>query len=130
IKQAYISIDPVLRIRQKDDTYFFTFKGKGFLKRTEFEQEITKNEFENLLKKIEGNIIEKTRYIYPLKNGLFAEIDVFEKPFKDIYIVEVEFNSLEDAQKFTPPDWFGQDITNDAKFTNAYLSKFVMFHKF
>lgn len=130
IKQGYISTEPVLRIRQKNDKYFFTFKGKGFLKRKEIEQEITKTEFENLLKKVEGNIIEKTRYIYPLKNNLFAEIDVFEKPFKDICIVEVEFKSLEDAKNFTPPDWFGQDITNDAKYTNAYLSKFVYFNKY
>lgn len=130
IKQAYISIEPVLRIRKENDKHFFTFKGKGLLKRTEFEQEITKNEFENLVKKTEGNIIEKTRYIYPLKNNLFAEIDIFEKPFKDICIVEVEFSSLEEVQNFTPPDWFGQDITNNIKFTNAYLSNFVTFHKF
>lgn len=130
IIQAYISIEPVLRIRQKNDKFFFTFKGKGFLKRVEFEQEITKNEFENLLKKTEGNIIEKNRYIYPLENGLFAEIDIFEKPFENISIVEVEFKTEEQAQNFTPPDWFGQDITNNSKFTNSYLSNVVKLNKF
>lgn len=122
IIQAYISREPVLRIRQKNDEFFFTFKGKGFLKRVEFEEKITKYEFENLLKKIEGNIIEKNRYIYPLANNLIAEIDIFEKPFNDICIVEVEFNEESQIQNFTPPDWFGQDITEDFRYTNSYMS--------
>lgn len=130
IIQAYISIEPVLRIRQKNDKFFFTFKGKGLLKRVEFEQEITKYEFKNLLNKTEGNIIEKNRYIYPLENDLFAEIDIFEKPFENLCIVEVEFKTEEQAQNFTPPDWFGQDITNNIKFTNSYLSNVVKLNKF
>ena len=130
IKQGYISTKPVLRIRQKDNKYFFTFKGKGFLKRVEFEQEITKDEFENLLKKVESKIIEETRYIYPLENGLFAEIDIFEKPFENIYIAEVEFSDLNQAQNFTPPYWFGQEITNNFRYTNSYLSEIKKFDKY
>lgn len=129
IVQGYISVDPVLRIRQKNDKYFFTFKGKGFLKRIEFEQEITKKEFENLLPKIEGTIIKKTRYIYPLNNNFIAEIDIFEKPFENLCIVEVEFNSENDAKNFIPPDWFGEDITNNIKFTNSYMSNIVKFNR-
>lgn len=130
ITQAYIATEPVLRIRQKNDKFFFTFKGKGLLERVEFEQEITKSEFENLLKKTQGNIIQKNRYIYPLENNLFAEIDIFEKPFENLCIVEVEFKTKEQAQNFTPPDWFGQDITNDVKFTNSYLSNVVKLNNF
>lgn len=123
IKQAYISTDPVLRIRQKDDKYIFTFKGQGTLQRQEIETQLTKQQFDNLLKKVEGNIIQKTRYIVPLCDGLKAELDVYEGDLKGFKNVEVEFDTIEQANSFKPPSWFGEDITNNDKYTNAYLSK-------
>lgn len=129
IKQGYISIDPVLRIRQKNDKFLFTFKGNGDIKRVEFENEITREQFENLWKKVEGNPIIKTRYIIPLENCLKAELDIYEDKFLGFCNVEVEFKSIEEAEKFTPPDWFGQDITKDKIFTNSYLSNIGNFTK-
>lgn len=123
IRQAYICTTPVLRIRQKDDKYFFTFKGKGDIQRRELEEEITKEEFDNLLKKIEGQVITKTRYIIPIHNNLKAELDIYEDSLQGFKNVEVEFESIEEAYSFIPPKWFGKDITKDIKYTNAYLSK-------
>ena len=37
--------------------------------------------------------------------------------------IEVEFDSLEQANGFDIPSWFGEDITKDIRYTNAYLSK-------
>ena len=31
ISQAYVSTDPVIRVRQKDESYILTIKGEGFL---------------------------------------------------------------------------------------------------
>ena len=93
IKQGYISTNPVLRIRQKDNKYIFTFKGKGDIQREEFEKEITKEEFENLWLKIEGEPIIKTRYIIPLENDLVAELDIYEgnlQGFKNIDVPTFE----------------------------------------
>ncbi len=123
IKQGYLSINPVLRIRQKNEKYIFTFKGKGDIQREEFEKQITKEEFENLWLKIEGEPIIKTRYIIPLENGLLAELDIYDGSLKGFKNVEVEFNNIKDAENFVPPDWFGEDITKNVKYTNAYLSK-------
>ncbi len=123
IKQGYISTNPVLRIRQKDEKYIFTFKGKGDISREEIEKEITKEEFDNLWLKIEGQPIIKSRYIIPLENGLIAELDIYDGNLKGFKNVEVEFDSIEQAENFIPPDWFGEDITKNIKYTNAYLSK-------
>lgn len=123
IKQGYISIQPVLRVRQKDEKYMFTFKGKGDIKREEIEKEITKEEFDNLWLKIEGEPIIKKRYIIPLENGLIAELDIYEGNLEGFKNIEVEFDNLEQAKNFIPPNWFGKDITTDIKYTNAYLSK-------
>ena len=34
-----------------------------------------------------------------------------------------EFDSGEEADKFTAPDWFGEDVTNSGKYHNSYLSR-------
>ena len=129
IKQGYISTNPVLRIRQKDNKYIFTFKGKGDIQREEFEKEITKEEFENLWLKIEGEPIIKTRYIIPLENDLVAELDIYEGNLQGFKNIVVEFDNIEQAENFIPPNWFGEDITKNIKYTNAYLSKVSNFNK-
>lgn len=123
IRQGYISVNPVLRVRQKNDKYIFTFKGEGDIKRQELETYITKEQFENLWNKIEGVAIVKTRYKVPLGDELFAELDIYEESLEGFKNVEVEFDSLDKANSFIPPDWFGEDITKNVKYTNAYLSK-------
>lgn len=130
IKQAYISTTPLLRIRQKNEQYFFTYKSRGTIQRTEVEEEITKEQFLNLWSKIEGYPIIKTRYTFPLvdiinknKSCLFVELDIYEGEHEGFKNVEVEFSSLEEANSFIPPEWFGEDITENFLYTNASLSK-------
>ncbi len=122
IEQAYISVFPTLRLRRRDDEYIFTFKGEGDIKKTEFEYKLSKEEFDNLWKKVESKKIEKTRYIIPLDDNLTAELDIYHGELKGFMNVEVEFKSIEDAQKFNPPDWFGKDISSDRRYSNSQLS--------
>ena len=124
IKQAYISTDPTIRIRQKDDEYILTVKGSGLMKKIEYELPLTEEQFAKLSKKIEYNIVEKTRYIIPLNNGLNAELDIYEGFLKGFMNVEVEFSSTKDAILFDPPTWFGKEVTQDYRFRNSNLAKF------
>ena len=91
IQQSYISTDPVIRIRKSDENYFLTFKGSGEISREEFETLITKNQYENLLKKAETKVISKTRYFIPLNDGLTAETDIYYGELKGLITTEVEF---------------------------------------
>ena len=52
IIQAYISTDPVIRIRQMNTHYFLTVKSHGHIMREEFEMPITKEQFYSLWEKI------------------------------------------------------------------------------
>lgn len=122
IKQAYISTLPTLRIRQSDNDYIFTFKGRGDVKRVEFEYNLSKEEFDNLWKKTETKKIDKTRYLIPLENDLIAELDIYEGELKGFMNVEVEFKNLEDAEKFKAPDWFGKDISYDKEYSNSWIA--------
>ena len=74
-------------------------------------------------KKIDGLLIAKTRYLIPLNDHLTAELDIFEKDLAPLSLVEVEFDSIEEADRFTAPDWFGEDVTNSGKYHNSYLSQ-------
>lgn len=120
--QAYVSIEPVIRIRKENESYVLTVKSKGGIAREEFEMNITKEEFESLLKKSEGILIEKTRYLIPLENTLTAELDVFHGALAPLTTVEVEFSSIKEAENFIVPDWFGEDISLDYRYKNNNLA--------
>lgn len=123
IEQGYLCTGPVVRIRKCDDEYYLTYKSKGMMAREEYNLPLTQEAYLHLLDKCDGNIITKTRYLIPLDNNLTAELDIFDGVFAGMLLVEVEFPSLEDANSFLPPDWFGEDVTYDGRYHNSYLSK-------
>ncbi len=122
IEQGYLCTEPVLRVRKKDDNYFFTYKGKGLLAREEVETSINKEAYDHLIKKADGYIISKTRYIIPFKEHTI-ELDIFHKDIEGLIMAEVEFESVEIANAFTPPEWFGKDVTDDNRYHNSNMSK-------
>lgn len=122
MSQGYISINPTIRIRREDDLCFLTIKGSGSLVHEEYQLEITNKQFEGLTSKLETPFVEKTRYLIPLPGGLTAELDVFEGALSSLKVVEVEFESIEQARYFEPPYWFGGDVTDDYRYKNASLS--------
>lgn len=124
IRQGYISTDPTIRLRQQDNTYILTVKSAGLMKKQEYELELTKEQFNKLWQKTEGNTIEKTRYIIPLNNNLKAELDIYKGFLSGFMNVEVEFLSTKEAILFDVPLWFGQEVTQDPRFSNSSLAKF------
>ena len=127
IEQGYLCTDPVVRVRRQDDDYFLTYKGKGLLAREEYNLPLTQSGYEHLIKmikKADGNIIKKKRYLIPIEDtDLTIELDIFDKPFAPLIMAEVEFSSVEDANAFIAPDWFGEDVTNDPAYHNSNMSK-------
>ena len=123
IAQGYLCTEPVVRIRRSNDDYYMTYKGDGLMVREEYNLPLTQEAYEHLRPKIDGLLIAKTRYLIPLDNKLTAELDVFEEDLNSLVIVEVEFNTVEEANAFHAPDWFGEDVTNSGKYHNSYLSQ-------
>ena len=124
IEQAYLCTNPVVRVRREDEAYYMTYKGGGMMAREEYNLPLNKEAYEHLIKKADGNVISKTRYLIPLEmDGLVAEVDVFESPFAPLIMAEVEFESEEQANTFKAPEWFGEDVTFDGKYHNSYMSR-------
>lgn len=124
IEQAYLNTAPVVRIRKQDDEYYLTYKGGGMMAREEYNLPLNAESYQHLREKVDGNIITKTRYLIPINDGnLTAELDIFEGKFSGMLLVEVEFDSIEQADAFQKPDWFGEEVTHDKMYHNSYLSK-------
>ena len=128
IEQAYLCTSPVIRIRRQDEEYYLTYKGTGLLAREEYNLPLSREGYEHLRPKADGNIISKKRYLIPITDtALNVELDVFDAPFAPLMIAEVEFPDVETANAFTPLDWFQEDVTNNPEYHNSNLSKRV-FH--
>ena len=109
--QAYISTEPVIRVRQKNEDYILTLKSAGLLAREEIEMPLTEESFKHLLAKKDGISIKKKRYKIP-DTPYLIELDVFEGDYNGFCMAEVEF-----------PAWFGPEVTMDSRFHNSSLSK-------
>ena len=123
ISQGYICTNPVVRIRRSNDDYFLTYKSQGLMAREEYEMPLTAEAFEHMLPKIDGILIDKIRYMIPLDEKHVAELDIFQGVLTPLRLVEVEFESIEDANAFVPPAWLGDDVTNSGEYHNSNLSK-------
>lgn len=127
IEQAYLSDAPVVRVRKRISPekceYFMTVKSTGMFTREEVESDISEKTYNVFLQEAKGNVITKERYILPLEDGLMAELDVFKGVFEGVIMVEVEFPDEEAAIKFTPPDFFSDEVTFDKRFHNSNMSK-------
>ena len=121
IEQAYLNTDPVVRVRREDEDFYMTYKGRGLIAREEYNLPLNAAAYAHLKEKADGNVITKRRYLIPL-DGLTAELDVFEGAFEGLSLVEVEFESMEQAAAFIPPAWFGRDVSEEGSFQNSRLS--------
>jgi adenylate cyclase len=45
------------------------------------------------------------------------------KHFEGLITAEVEFDSVSDSEGFDPPPWFGDEITDDARYANQALAR-------
>jgi adenylate cyclase len=124
ISQGYlVSIDDGLqvRLRKSGDRYSLTFKRGSGNVREEREVELTTEQFETLWPATEGKRLVKTRYKIPLEARI-VEIDVYHERHEGLVVAEVEFDQEEQAKKFEPPDWLGDDVSGDPRYSNQLLA--------
>ncbi len=122
LAQGYLCVKPVVRIRRDNEKYELTYKSGGMMARMEYNLPLNEQAFEHLKSKIDGRLIEKRRYMIPLE-PYTIELDIFDGDLAPLIIAEVEFPSIEEANNFTAPDWFGEDVTYDGRYHNSYLSR-------
>jgi adenylate cyclase len=112
-----------VRVRRRAGQAVLTVKSGGGRARVEEEIEIEPERFERLWALTEGRRIEKTRYEIDTADGFVLELDVYEAELRGLVVAEVEFDSEEAAEAFTPPDWLGPDVSEDARYKNQRLAR-------
>ena len=122
IEQGYLSFNPEVRLRNKNGKYYLTVKGNGTISREEYETEISCQTYNELSSKMQGRLLVKDRYNIPLDTNCLAELDVYVNIAGITSTVEVEFTSIESANGFTLPNWFGLEVTSDEKYKNKNLA--------
>jgi adenylate cyclase len=129
IDQGYVLSNKNVSIRVRAEknciktVYTMTVKSGQGMSRQEYEVEIDKDTFNELWIQTEGNRIEKARFKIPMHNGLKIEFDFFGGNNIGLLLAEVEFKDQDEAVNYIAPDWFGEDVTFDGRYTNAELSK-------
>lgn len=123
IEQGYLCTSPVVRIRRDNDEHFLTYKSKGLMVRQEYNLPLTAEAYAHLRAKADGRIIEKTRYMIPVEEGLTLELDIFHGDLAHLILAEIEFPDEQSARAYEPPEWLGEDVTFSEDYHNSTLSR-------
>ena len=122
VYQAYLSIDPEVRIRRnmvdgQDAMHFLAIKSNGDLVRQEVEIPITAEHFYVLAEMVTQPFITKEFRIYQLPGGLELECSHVDKGRETEFMyAEVEFPNVQAAEDFEPLPCFTAEVTKDSSY--------------
>ncbi|MBI4836594.1 MAG: hypothetical protein HY817_05025 [Candidatus Abawacabacteria bacterium] len=117
-----------LRFQKRGDRYELErMEAIGELTRTQAKLVIGAKEFEALKKVAKGPLVRDS-YLIHLADPQIT-LKVYRGLFAGLMRIEVEFTSVEQAKNFTPPDWFGDEMTEsplsfDSKLVNMDREEF------
>ena len=123
ISQGYLARDPdrTVRVRIVGDGAFMTVKSRRRgISRTEIEFPITLEHAQDLMALCFQPVIDKTRHEV-IHEGMLWEVDVFHGENEGLIVAEIELPA-EDTP-FTPPEWIGEEVSHDLRYTNSRLSE-------
>jgi CYTH domain-containing protein len=125
IRQGFLCADRerTVRVRISGNEAFLTIKSasdeRGW-SRYEFEIPLSGEDAEELIKLCLPGIIDKVRYYVEYK-GHTWEVDVFLGKNEGLTVAEIEIES--EADTFELPAWIDREVSGDARYYNAMLSK-------
>ena len=124
LRQGYLSCskDCTVRVRVSGEEGWITVKGKPRnISRSEFEYLIPKTDAENMLLEFAAeNIIEKIRYFIDYEGSKWI-VDEFFGRNRGLVLAEIELSS--ENIIYEPPEWLGEEVSNDYRYCNSNLSQ-------
>jgi CYTH domain-containing protein len=123
IKQGYLALDgdTEVRLRTGSQPPRLTIKsGRGEV-RTEVELDVGGPDAQALWALTAGRRVEKTRRVLRI-DGAEAEVDEYGGDLEGLVVVEVEFADEQASRAFTPPAWFGRELTGEPGYANRSLA--------
>lgn len=124
IRQGYLSSDPqaVVRVRIEGSRGLLTIKGATVgITRDEFEYPIpVEDAWEMLDRLCAGRIVRKTRYRVAWRSRVWV-VDEFHDANDGLVLAEIELASEQDEVEV--PDWAGDEVSADSRYSNAALAE-------
>ena len=124
IRQGYVSISKshVVRVRIIEDRGIIAIKGLiKSISRMEFEYPVPIEDAEELLQRFcQYTLIEKNRWSLTFEGNVWV-VDEFLGANRGLFVAEIELES--ETQEFAKPGWIGKEISGDARYYNANLSR-------
>lgn len=110
-----------VRVRVVGENAWLTIKGKTVnITRSEFEYPIPVSDALQILDELcPSNIIRKIRYTVDV-DGYEWVVDEFTDDNEGLLLAEIELT--DENVDFARPDWLGEEVSHDKRFTNAYLA--------
>ena len=127
IEQGYLAIigkdgaGSEVRIRRIGRRWILTVKRGHGASRWETEVALSSAVARLLWPLTRGLRISKVRYKIPY-GALTIELDVYRGAARGLAVAEVEFRTERALRRFTPPDWFGREVTGREEFSNSRLA--------
>jgi CYTH domain-containing protein len=122
-RQGYLSTvkERTVRVRIAGAKAYLTVKGVAVgASRDEFEYEIPLADARYMLEAMCEVLVEKTRWIVP-HEGHRWEVDEFGGANAGLVVAEIELEHEDEA--FARPDWVGEEVTHDPRYSNANLAR-------
>lgn len=115
---------PKLRIRRFGDVFEITKKAPLVLKDSSRQGEetisLSQEEYRGLCG-VGGKEARKVRYYFPYKNTT-AEIDVFQDDLKGLVLVDFEFETMDEKDRFIMPDFCLAEVTQEKGLAGGMLA--------
>ncbi|MBF0179523.1 MAG: CYTH domain-containing protein [Magnetococcales bacterium] len=125
IVQGYLAVEnggSEVRLRDKAGNCFLTVKNGSGPIRGEGEIAISREQFTTIWGFTQNRRVIKDRYRIPVSDGVIVDLDLYHDRHAGLMTAEVEFTSTVACQTFTPPEWFGREVTWDEGFHNRNLA--------
>jgi adenylate cyclase len=122
IRQGYVALDgdTEVRVRRTPAGATLTIKGGSGEVRSEEELGLDPRQADALWELTDGRRLEKTRREMRV-DGARASVDEYTGALDGLVVAEVEFEDEAQARAFTPPPWFGRELTGEPGYANRSL---------
>jgi adenylate cyclase len=123
ILQGYLALDgdTEVRVRRTPGAATLTIKHGGGMVRVEEEIALDERRADALWELTEGRRLQKSRR-HMLVDGHDVSVDEYAGALDGLVVAEIEFDDEQAADDFTPPAWFGRELTGDPGYANRSLA--------
>ncbi|AXT48625.1 MULTISPECIES: CYTH domain-containing protein [Chromobacterium] len=122
-RQGYLSVEKerTVRVRVVGDQAWLTLKSNiSNVSRHEFEYPVPLADAQTIMGAMCPMVVDKLRHRIE-HGGFIWEVDEFFGDNAGLVLAEIELP--DESTPFDKPAWIGEEVTEDGRYTNAYLSK-------